>query len=159
MKQSASRSPLTLGEQAMDLGFRHRQRHLRSPSQPDRCRAAVANRLAEGQQLDRPDRPPERTASVRIVDRIPGEDVERLGSLPRCQLAPWRSQSTASPRKPGSYAVSLNGEGQAVFSVTPAQPKTAHRLTVYQHFVATPVAIGAATNPTAMLNPLVVKVN
>jgi hypothetical protein len=29
---------------------------------------------------------------------------------------------------------------------------------VYEHFVSTPVAIGAATNPTAMLSPLIVKV-
>ena len=36
---------------------------------------------------------------------------------------------------------------------------TQHRLTVYEHFVATPVAIGAATNPMAMLTPLVVSVD
>jgi hypothetical protein len=27
-------------------------------------------------------------------------------------------------------------------------------LIVFEHFVATPIAIGAATNPTAMLTPL-----
>lgn len=59
----------------------------------------------------------------------------------------------------GSYTISLNGQGQATFSFAPAQPKTQHRFTVYEHFVTTPVAIGAATNPTAMLNPLVVRVN
>jgi hypothetical protein len=52
----------------------------------------------------------------------------------------------------------VEGQGQAVFGHAPAQPKTEHRLMVYQHFVTTPVAIGAATNPTAMLNPLLVKV-
>jgi hypothetical protein len=59
---------------------------------------------------------------------------------------------------PGSYTISLNGQGQAVWSFAPAQAKVQRRLTVYQHFVSTPVAIGAATNPTAMLNPLVVSV-
>jgi hypothetical protein len=28
------------------------------------------------------------------------------------------------------------------------------KLTVYQHFVPTPVPIGAATSPASMLNPL-----
>ena len=60
--------------------------------------------------------------------------------------------------EPGTYEISLNGQGQLTFAVTPAQPKTQHRLTVYEHFVSTPVAIGAATNPTAMLSQLVVKV-
>jgi hypothetical protein len=58
----------------------------------------------------------------------------------------------------GSYSISLSGQGQAVFSVTPDQPSTDHRLTVYQHFVSAPVAVGAATNPTAMLNPLLVTI-
>jgi hypothetical protein len=60
--------------------------------------------------------------------------------------------------EPGAYMISLNGDGQIAFTVSPAQPRTAHRLTVYEHFVSTPVAIGAATNPTAMVNPLVVRV-
>jgi hypothetical protein len=59
---------------------------------------------------------------------------------------------------PGAYSISLSGQGQAVFSVTPARPLAEHRLTVYQHFVTAPVAIGAATNPTAMLNPLLVTI-
>jgi hypothetical protein len=58
----------------------------------------------------------------------------------------------------GRYEISMNGQGQITFAVTPAQPKTRHELTVYEHFVSTPVAIGAATNPTAMLSPLIVKV-
>jgi hypothetical protein len=60
---------------------------------------------------------------------------------------------------PGTYSIALNAQGQAVFSMAPAQPKIQHTLTVYQHFVPTPVPIGAATNPTAMLSPLVVKVD
>jgi hypothetical protein len=57
-------------------------------------------------------------------------------------------------KDPGTYAIALNGQGHASFAFAPAQPATEHRLTVYQHFVTTPVPIGAATNPTAMLNPL-----
>ena len=43
------------------------------------------------------------------------------------------------------------GQGQMTFRLEPEVPKTEHRLTVYQHFVSTPVPIGAATSPTAML--------
>jgi hypothetical protein len=59
-------------------------------------------------------------------------------------------------KDPGTYTIALNGQGQATFSFAPAQPATRHRLTIYQHFVSTPVPIGAATSPTAMLNPLAV---
>jgi len=58
----------------------------------------------------------------------------------------------------GKYTIALNGQGQMTFRLEPEQPKTEHRLTVYQHFVSTPVPIGAATSPTAMLNPLAVVV-
>ncbi len=58
----------------------------------------------------------------------------------------------------GKYTISLNGQGQMTFRLEPEAPKTEHRLTVYQHFVSTPVPIGAATSPTAMLNPLIVTV-
>jgi hypothetical protein len=54
-------------------------------------------------------------------------------------------------RDEGTCSVSLDGKGQASFRVVPAESTTEHHLTVYQHFVSTPVAIGAATNPTAML--------
>jgi hypothetical protein len=58
----------------------------------------------------------------------------------------------------GTYTISLNGQGQAAFRFAPAQGSARHRITVYEHFVATPVPIGAATSPTAMINPLVVSV-
>jgi hypothetical protein len=58
----------------------------------------------------------------------------------------------------GTYTISLNGQGQAVFRFAPAPGATEHRLTVYEHFVVTPVPIGAATSPTAMINPLAVSV-
>jgi hypothetical protein len=58
----------------------------------------------------------------------------------------------------GTYTISLNGQGQAMFRFAPAQGSSQRRLAVYEHFVATPVPIGAATSPTAMINPLVVSV-
>jgi hypothetical protein len=58
----------------------------------------------------------------------------------------------------GRYLIALNGQGQMTFRLEPEVPKTEHRLTVYQHFVSTPVPIGAATSPTAMLNQLAVAV-
>jgi hypothetical protein len=58
----------------------------------------------------------------------------------------------------GTYTISLNGQGQAAFRFAPAQGSAQHRLTVYEHFVATPVPIGAATSPASMINPLAVSV-
>jgi hypothetical protein len=56
-------------------------------------------------------------------------------------------------RDPGTWTISLAGSGQAVFRFVPASGATQQQLVVYEHFVSTPVAIGAATNATAMLNP------
>lgn len=53
----------------------------------------------------------------------------------------------------GTQVVSFNGQGQASFSISAADGATAHRLRLYQHFVSTPVAIGAATSPASMVNP------
>lgn len=61
-------------------------------------------------------------------------------------------------RDAGTYSIALAGGGQATFRFRPAAPATQHQLTLYEHFVATPVAIGAATNPTSMLTPLSVTV-
>ena len=60
---------------------------------------------------------------------------------------------------PGTYRIALDGAGQASFHVAPAAPLTRHVLTVYQHFVSTPVQIGAATSPPSMLHPLVARVD
>ncbi len=60
---------------------------------------------------------------------------------------------------PGTYRIALDGAGQASFEITPSTPTPEHRLTVYQHFVGTPVQIGAATSPPSMLQPLVVRVD
>lgn len=56
----------------------------------------------------------------------------------------------------GTYRFALNGEGQTSFSYTRSQPVTRHELVLYQHYVGTPMPIGAATSPTAMLKPLLV---
>jgi hypothetical protein len=58
--------------------------------------------------------------------------------------------------QPGTYTMSVDGDGQASYRFAPAQPQTRLSLTVYQHFVATPVPVGAVTSPVAMLHPLVV---
>jgi hypothetical protein len=59
---------------------------------------------------------------------------------------------------PGSYVISLDGQGQAAFEIALASPANAARLTVFQHFVSTPVPIGAATSPFSMIKPLRVDV-
>jgi hypothetical protein len=56
----------------------------------------------------------------------------------------------------GTHTISLDGRGQTSFRVAPGEPTTLHQMTLYEHFVPTPVAVGAATNPTSMLNPPVV---
>jgi hypothetical protein len=58
----------------------------------------------------------------------------------------------------GTYTMSVDGDGQASYRFAPAQPQTRLSLTVYQHFVATPVPVGAVTSPVAMMHPLVVTV-
>jgi hypothetical protein len=62
------------------------------------------------------------------------------------------------PGTPGTLTVWLTGTGQASVSFRSAEATTEHSLTVYHHFVGTPVPIGAATSPASVLNPLVVTV-
>jgi hypothetical protein len=57
--------------------------------------------------------------------------------------------------KPGTYRVALDGTGQTTLQLTPPSPATKHELTVYAHFVSTPVQIGAATSPASILSPLI----
>ncbi|HEV3217235.1 MAG TPA: hypothetical protein VGZ27_16005 [Vicinamibacterales bacterium] len=56
----------------------------------------------------------------------------------------------------GTYTATLDGNGQMSFRWDPARPLPHLQLTVYEHFVATPVQVGAVTSPVSMLNPLVV---
>ncbi len=58
----------------------------------------------------------------------------------------------------GAWNIRLEGSGQLAFSYAAASPATEHRMTVYEHFVTTPVQIGAATSPSAILSPLTVTV-
>jgi hypothetical protein len=54
----------------------------------------------------------------------------------------------------GTYRIKLAGDGQTSFHFAPALPRVQHLLTVYQHYVAPPVQIGAATSPSSILSPL-----
>jgi hypothetical protein len=56
--------------------------------------------------------------------------------------------------RPGTYRIAIDGTGQATFQLSSPSPQTKHELTVYAHFVSTPVQIGAATSPAAILSPL-----
>lgn len=56
-------------------------------------------------------------------------------------------------RDPGTYTIALSGGGQTTFRFQPTTPSTQPQIVLFEHFVSTPVAIGAATNPTAMLTP------
>jgi hypothetical protein len=57
-------------------------------------------------------------------------------------------------RRPGSSSIIIDGSGQLTFQLTPAQPAKTQELTVYEHFVSTPVQIGAATSAPTILSPL-----
>ncbi len=55
---------------------------------------------------------------------------------------------------PGTFTAALSGAGQTSFGFAPDAPVGEHVLTVYAHFVSTPVPIGAATSPASILSPL-----
>jgi hypothetical protein len=61
-------------------------------------------------------------------------------------------------RETGTYSIAISGAGQTTFRLAPGTPSTQQQIVLYEHFVSTPVAVGAATNPTAMLSPLSVTV-
>ncbi len=58
-------------------------------------------------------------------------------------------------REAGAYRLALDGGGQLSLGFTALAPRDTLRLTVYEHYVSTPVQIGAATSPASMLSPLV----
>ncbi|MGD8872922.1 MAG: hypothetical protein PVJ80_15210 [Gemmatimonadota bacterium] len=60
---------------------------------------------------------------------------------------------------PGTISVWLTGTGQTTVTFRSSEPATEHDLTVYEHYVATPVPIGAATSPASILAPLHVAVD
>jgi len=57
--------------------------------------------------------------------------------------------------QPGTYRFSIDGQGHTSIRFAPAHPANQHQLIVYEHFVPTPVQIGAATSPASALNPLI----
>ena len=59
----------------------------------------------------------------------------------------------------GTYSTTIDGTGQLSFRWMPARPLPHLQLTVYEHFVSTPVQVGAVTSPVSMMNPLVVSVS
>jgi hypothetical protein len=63
-----------------------------------------------------------------------------------------------NPPGPGRYQFALNGQGGVAIRFKADAAVTEHQLTVYEHFVTSPVQIGAVTSPTSMLSPLVVDV-
>jgi hypothetical protein len=63
------------------------------------------------------------------------------------------------PATAGRITVWLAGTGQTSVGFRSADPQTEHMLTVYQHYVANPLPIGAATSPASILNPLRVTVD
>jgi hypothetical protein len=58
----------------------------------------------------------------------------------------------------GTYTVSFDAHGQETLSFAPAAPQTHHSITIYQHYVASPTPLGAATSAASMINPLAVQV-
>jgi hypothetical protein len=54
----------------------------------------------------------------------------------------------------GTLTARLDGSGQTMFELAPSQPGPMLALTLYQHYVSTPVPIGAATSPASILSPL-----
>jgi hypothetical protein len=55
----------------------------------------------------------------------------------------------------GTLRFAMDGEGQTSFRFAPAAPASQLRLTVYEHFIPTPVQIGAITGPDSMMSPLI----
>lgn len=60
--------------------------------------------------------------------------------------------------QPGTLTMWLTGTGQTTVTFGSADPTTEHSLTLWQHYVSTPVPIGAATSPASILSPLRVTV-
>jgi hypothetical protein len=56
--------------------------------------------------------------------------------------------------QPGTITVWMTGAGQTTVTFRSAEPTTEHAFSVIQHYVGTPVPIGAATSPASILNPL-----
>lgn len=60
---------------------------------------------------------------------------------------------------PGRLTAAIRGAGGVSFRFAPTGPMREHSLSLYEHFVSTPVPIGAATSPASILSPLEVRVD
>jgi hypothetical protein len=96
------------------------------------------------------------------VERSAGTPTT-LGPAPPATFAGWGHVQGAKEvvafavggiDRPGTHRLSVDGSGQTSFRFEAAQPLDVLELTVYEHFVSTPVQIGAATSPAAILSPL-----
>ena len=59
-------------------------------------------------------------------------------------------------REVGTYSMTIDGEGHVAITFAPIKPVNRLQLSLYQHFVATPVPIGAVTSPVSMMSPLMI---
>jgi len=92
----------------------------------------------------------EQTYETGVADR---SKVIRWGHLQDGkEVIAFVMETQGSPA--GMYHITLGGDGQTAFHFAPALPLTQHHLTVYEHYVAPPLQIGAATSPSSILNPL-----
>jgi hypothetical protein len=99
----------------------------------------------------------------------PGSEQPYEQSLPRWSgtLGGWThlvgsSEAVAFAVEPGdragTFTTRVEGSGKTSFAFAPSAPAERTTLTLYQHYVSTPVPIGAATSPPSILNPLRVSV-
>jgi hypothetical protein len=59
----------------------------------------------------------------------------------------------------GTRRMTIRGDGQLAIRFAPLRASGTLLMTVYEHYVAPPVQIGAATSPSSALSPLVVTVD
>jgi hypothetical protein len=119
---------------------------------------------AEGVSLTQTFKPGAATQWRVVMNPKGQEQVVETGTLESMKRVGWAhlqdgkevvALGLETPEKvAGTSNITLLGNGQTRFSFAPSTPVTEHRITVYQHFVAAPVQIGAVTTPSSMLAPL-----
>jgi len=92
------------------------------------------------------------------------EQLYETGAAARSQIVRWAHLQNGNEAiafametegsSAGTYRISFAGDGRTSFHFAPTLPRSQHRLTVYEHYVAPPVQIGAATSPASILSPL-----
>ena len=100
-----------------------------------------------------------------VRTRVNGaEQTYETGVVSRSQMIRWGHFQDGkevvafavenAPAEPGTYRLTLAGNGQTAFRFAPAMRAVRHHLTVYEHYVPVPVQTTAATSPSSILNPL-----